>query len=256
MNIIVCIKQVPDTTEIKIDPEKGTLKREGVPSIMNPDDKHALVEAIKLKGDGKITVISMGPPQAEEALREALAYGADEAILLTDRQFAAADTMATSYTLAKAIEKVGNYDLIFCGRQAIDGDTAQIGPQIAEILNIPQITYAQKISAATAEVEVERQTEYGHDVVTAKLPALITVVKELNNPDYPTLKGLLSAYREKEVTVRSAADIGADPEKIGFKGSPTWVKKSFTPSQSRAGEILTPDKSRVLATKLMELSGK
>ncbi len=256
MNIIVCIKQVPDTTEIQIDPATGTLKREGVPSIMNPDDKHALVEAIKLKGSGKVTVISMGPAQAEEALREALAYGADEAILLTDRQFAAADTMATSYTLAKAIQKIGKYDIILCGRQAIDGDTAQIGPQLAENLGIPQITYAQKIAAKGTEVEVERQTEYGYDIVTAKMPVLITAVKELNQPGYPTLKGILSAHREKEVKFWSAKDINAEPEKIGFKGSPTWVRKSFTPSQSRAGEMLTPDKARVLASKLMELSSK
>ncbi|MFC1800550.1 electron transfer flavoprotein subunit beta/FixA family protein, partial [Nanoarchaeota archaeon] len=195
MNIIVCIKQVPDTNDIKIDKEKGTLKREGVPSIMNPDDKHALIEAVKLKGDGNVTVVSMGPPQAEEVLREALAYGADEAFLLTDRLFAAADTMATSYTIAKAIEKIGKFDLIFCGRQAIDGDTAQIGPQVAENLGIPQITYVQKIEVKDGSVEVERQTEYGHDVVSAKMPVLLTAVKELNQPDYPTLKGILSAYR-------------------------------------------------------------
>src|SRR3989344_5403107 len=176
MNTIVCIKQVPDTNEVKINPKTGTLIREGVPTIMNHDDKHALIEAVKLKNKhtGKVTVISMGPPQAEEALREALALGADEAILLCDRAFAGSDTWATANAIGAAIKAAGPYDLLLFGRQAIDGDTAQVGPQTAELLNIPQITYAQKIRVEGNKVKVERQMEEGYEVIESSLPCLIT----------------------------------------------------------------------------------
>ena len=164
MRIIVCIKQVPDTTDVKIDPKTGTMKREGVPAIINPDDKQAIHTAVKLKGENKITVITMGPPQAEDALREALALGADDAILFTDRAFAGSDTWATANVLSACLKKVGEYDLILCGRQAIDGDTAQVGPQLAENLGIPQVTYVQKVEVNDGKVRAERETEDGIEV--------------------------------------------------------------------------------------------
>lgn len=236
MKIVVCVKQVPDTTEIKIDPKTGTLQREGVPSIMNPEDKHALIAALKIKG-AEITAISMGPPQAEMVLREALAYGAKKVILLCDFAFAGSDTAATSYTLSKAIEKLSP-DLIVCGRQAIDGDTAQVGPQIAELLNIPQITYVTEIKKIeNGKLVVKKETEVGHNIVETSLPALITCTNDISQIDYPSFHGINKAF-EEEIETWTAADINADKERLGLKGSPTWVNKSFTPSQSRQGNIL------------------
>lgn len=240
MNIIVCIKQVPDTNEVKIDQKTGTLIREGVPTIINPDDKHALIEAVKIKNkhNGKVTVVSMGPPQAEEALREALALGANEAILLCDRTFAGSDTWATANALGSAIKAIGNYDLLLFGRQAIDGDTAQVGPQVAEFLNLPQITYAQKIEVGDGKVKVERQMEDGYEIIESNLPCLITCVSEINKIDYPSLKGIKEAYRNKEVKVWTADDAKTDKSKIGLLNSPTSVKKSFTPPAKGSGQIL------------------
>ncbi len=239
MNIIVCIKQVPDTNEVKIDPKTGTLKREGVPTIMNPDDKHALIEAVKIKKKTKaqITVLSMGPPQAEEALREALALGADQAILLCDRAFAGSDTWATANAIGGAIKTIGNYDLLLFGRQAIDGDTAQVGPQVAELLNIPQITYAQKIETEKNKVKVERQMEDGYEIIESNIPCLITCISEINETEYPTLKGIRQAYK-KEVKVWSADQAKVDKSKIGLLNSPTSVKKSFTPPAKGQGQTL------------------
>ena len=196
MKIIVCIKQVPDTTEVKLDPKTGRLIRDGVPSIINPDDKNALEEALHIKDenpDTTVTVVSMGPPQADVAMREALAMGADEAILISGREFGGSDTWATSYIIATAIKKIPDYDIIFCGRQAIDGDTAQVGPQIAEQLNIPQITYVQKLDIEGDKVIVQRQLEDGYTVVEAKMPVLLTAIKELNTPRYMTPKGIFEA---------------------------------------------------------------
>jgi len=240
MNIIVCIKQVPDTNEVKIDPKTGTLIREGVPAIMNLDDKHALIEAVKIKNKvkGKVTVLSMGPPQAEEALREALALGADEAILLCDVAFAGSDTWATANALGAAIKHIGDYNLLLFGRQAIDGDTAQVGPQTAELLGVPQITYAQKIEVSGSKVKVERQMEEGYEIIESSLPCLITCMAEINDIEYPSLSGIKKAYREKEVKVLSAEDIKADKSKIGLLASPTIVKKSFTPAAKGRGQIL------------------
>lgn len=240
MNIIVCVKQVPDTNEVKIDQKTGTLVREGVPTIMNPDDKHALIEAVKIKNKhkGELTVVSMGPPQAEEALREALALGADEAILLCDRAFAGSDTWATANALGSAIKAIGNYDLLLFGRQAIDGDTAQVGPQVAEFLNVPQITYAQKIEISDGKVKAERQMEEGYEVIEAKLPCLVTCISEINETEYPTLDGIKEAYRNKKVGVWNADDAKADKSKIGLLSSPTSVKKSFTPPAKGQGQIL------------------
>lgn len=258
MHIIVCIKQVPDTTDVKIDEKKGTLIREGVPSIINPDDKHALEESLRIRErfGGKVTVLSMGPPQADDALREALAMGADEAILLTDRAFAGADTWATAYSLGRAIEKIGNFDLLMLGRQAIDGDTAQIGPQLAEYLGLPQVTYVRRLEIKDRKVVAERALEDGYEVLEAPLPALITCIKDLNTPRYPTIRGIVEAYREREVKWWNAQDVETDPSKIGLQGSPTQVKKTFAPVVQRAGEIIDGEPKEAVRTLLNRLREK
>ncbi len=231
MDIIVCMKQVPDTNDVKIDPKTGTLIREGVPSIVNPDDKHAIEEALRLREScgGKVTVISMGPPQAMDALREVYAMGVDDTILLSDRAFAGADTWATSYTLGRGIQRIGNYDIVFCGRQAIDGDTAQIGPQLAEFLGIPQVTYVKKVEVDGDELVVERALEDGHMTLRTPMPVLLTAIKELNFPRYPHIGGIVMAFREHEVKVWNAIDIYAESSNIGLEGSPTQVKRTFAP---------------------------
>ena len=238
MNIIVCIKQVPDTTEVKIDPVTGTLIREGVPSIMNPDDKNALEEALALKDNhgANVTVITMGPPQAEAILREALAMGADDAILVSDRAFAGADTLATSHALAATIRKIGEYDVVFAGRQAIDGDTAQVGPEIAEHLGLPQITYVEKVDVVDGGLKVRRAWEDGYEVLNVKTPVLLTAIKELNEPRYMNIGNIFGLF-EREIKVWNVDDINADREKMGLKGSPTKVKKSMTKEAKGAGEI-------------------
>lgn len=249
MDIIVCVKQVPDTNEVKIDPKTGTLIRDGVPSIINPEDKTALEAALRLKEEvgGKVTVLSMGPKQAEDALREALAMGADETILVSDRAFAGADTLATSYTLAKSIEKIGRFDVIFCGRQAIDGDTAQVGPEIAEQLGIPQISYVKEIVYKEDYLEVKRALEDGYAVVVTPLPALLTVVSELNEPRYPSVKGIVDAFK-KEITVWTVNDLPVEKGKLGLEGSPTQVVKTFSPTRQRAGEVLQGNASEVVVS--------
>ena len=235
MHAIVCVKQVPDTSDVKINRETNTLVREGVESIINPFDTYAIEEAIRLKEahGGKVTVISMGPPQAMEALKEAVAMGCDEAILLSDRAFAGADTWATAYTLAKAIERVGDADIIFCGKQAIDGDTGQVGPGIARQLGITQLTYVSNIRVVDIEARVlvvERLLEEGREIASSSLPAVVTVVKDINQPRYPTFKGLRRATR-MEIPTWSAADLeGIDGKQIGLAGSPTQVVRIFTPS--------------------------
>ena len=236
MNIVVCIKQVPDTNEVRIDPVKGTLIREGVPSIMNPDDKAGLEAALRLKDEhgAKVTVISMGPPQADEVLREAFAMGADEAYLITDRAFGGADTWATSCTLAAAVSKL-DYDLIITGRQAIDGDTAQVGPEMAEHLDIPNVSYAQEIEVEGDEVVVLRQYEDRSHRLRVKMPCLITALSELNEPRYMTPGGIFDAYREKEVGVWTRDDVPVEDSNIGLKGSPTKVNKSFPKAVKEPG---------------------
>ncbi len=257
MNIVVLIKQVPDTTDVKMDKKTGTLIREGVPSIINPDDKHAIEEALRLreKFGGKVTVISMGPPQALDALREAKAMGTDENVLLSDRAFAGADTWATSYTLATAIKNAGEYDLIMCGRQAIDGDTAQVGPQVAECLGLPQVTYVRKLEIEGKTLKAERALEDGFEKIETTLPALITVIAEINKPRYPSVKGIVEACREAEYPVWTAKDIKADPSKIGLDGSPTQVKRSFAPEPHGEGIILegsTEEMAKDLVSKLKD----
>jgi len=242
MNIIVCIKQVPETTEVKINPETNTLIREGVPSIVNPFDENAVEAALKLreKHGGKITVITMGPPQAAEALKTTIAMGVDEVVLISDRAFAGSDTWATSYTLSQTIKKIGGFDLIICGKQAIDGDTAQVGPGIAEWLGIPQVTFAVKIEADGNKVRVERMLEEVNEAVETPLPAVITVVKQINEPRMPSLKGMMKA-KKAEVKTFKAEDIQADPKNIGLNGSPTQVVKIFTPPPKSGGEVLNGD---------------
>ncbi len=242
MNIVVCIKQVPDTNEVRLDPKTGTLIREGVPSIINPDDKAGLEAALRLKDKhgAKVTVISMGPPQADLALREALAMGADEAILVTDRAFGGADTWATSSTLASAIKKLP-YDLIITGRQAIDGDTAQVGPQIAEHLKLANISYAEEIEIQDKSIVVKRQYEDRYHIIKAQLPCLITALAELNMPRYMTPAGVWDAYREKEVLIWTLEDLDVDRTNIGLKGSPTRVFKSFTKPLKSAGTVVNTD---------------
>ncbi|MCR4402775.1 MAG: electron transfer flavoprotein subunit beta/FixA family protein [Firmicutes bacterium] len=290
MNVAVLIKQVPETTDVKINRETNTLMREGVASIINPFDMYAIEEALRIRErhGGKVTVITMGPPQAEEALRQALALGADEAVLLSDRAFAGADTLATSYTLAKAIEKSGGFDLIVCGKQASDGDTAQVGPEVAENLDIPHVTYVRRIedlspgagpAAGSVEhgpggagdsagccgdrerglargfIRVQRMTEEGYEVIESPLPALITVVKEINEPRMPSIKGMLKA-KKAAITTWTAADLGVDPDRVGLVGSPTRVIRVFTPEQKRRGEIIEGEtiheKVRILVSKLKE----
>lgn len=245
MNIIVLVKQVPDTTEVKLDPKTGNLIREGIESIINPDDLHALEAAANLKEHvgGKVVALSMGPPQAIDAVSEAMGMGADEGILLSDRAFAGADTWATSSTLGKAIEKIGLFDLILAGRQAIDGDTAQIGPQVADYLWIPHVTYVFEIEAIKKKaIIVKRRLEDGFERVHCALPALLTVIGELNVPRYPHMARLIDACGEKaSIRVWDAADIGAQTRDVGLEGSLTHVIKTFAPKSQRQGEILDGD---------------
>lgn len=238
MNIVVCIKQVPDTTEIKIDPVKGTLIRDGVPSIMNPDDKGGLELALRMKDNygANVTVITMGPPQAELILREALAMGADRAILLTDRKFAGADTLATSYALAGAM-KTMDYDLIIAGRQAIDGDTAQVGPEMAEHLDIPQVSYVIDAErTANGNLIVKKENEDSVQTFEVEGKCLLTVLASAFDARYMTVSGIVDAYN-KEVEIWSADKIDVDETKLGLKGSPTKVFQSFPKAMKAPGEV-------------------
>lgn len=242
MKIIVCVKQVPDTTEVRLDPVTGTLIREGIPSIINPDDKAGLEAALRLKDryEAHVTVLTMGPPQADLALREALAMGADEAILLTDRAFGGADTWATSSTLASALSAL-EYDLIITGRQAIDGDTAQVGPQIAEHLGIPNISYAEELRIEGNAVVVRRQYEDRFHLLRAEMPCLVTTLSELNEPRYMTPRGIFEAFRDRTVKILTRADLAIDDGNIGLKGSPTRVMKSFTKAVKGKGTVVELD---------------
>lgn len=241
MKIIVCVKQVPDAKDVRLDPVTNTLAREGVQSIMNPYDQYALEEAVRLKEShgGEVVVVTMGPPQAEEMLRQAISCGADTAFLVSDRAFAGADTWATSYTLEHALRKIGDFDLILCGKQAIDGDTAQVGPGLATRLGIPYLTCIQKVREATGSgLIVERMMDDGYDVVAVGYPALLTVVKDINEPRVPSLKGKMKA-KKAEIIRLSAEDIGADPTCIGLPGSPTKVVNVFPPEPRSGRSVLT-----------------
>ncbi len=248
MNIIVLAKQVPDTAEVKIDPETGTMIRDGVPSILNPFDQFALEEAVKIKKmtGGKITVISMGPPQAKSALQKCLALGADEAILLSDRVFAGADTLATSYALYLAIKKVEDYDIVFCGQQAIDGDTAQVGPEIAEHLGIPQVAYVESVLEANdGKIRAKSLTDEGYRIVEAPLPVLLTGTPPTDFvPAAPSMMGVMKA-KKKEIPVWSADDVDGDKGRFGLDGSPTRVSKVYSPPVRNEG-ILFDDMEKGL----------
>jgi electron transfer flavoprotein beta subunit len=256
VNIVVCIKQVPDTADVRINPETNTLIRDGVASIINPYDVHAIEAALQIreKTGGRVTVITMGPPQAEAALRDAIAMGADDAVLLTDRAFAGSDTWATSYTLAKAVEKLGA-DMVVCGKQAIDGDTAQVGPEMAEFLNIPHISYVRKIEEIqSSSVRVQRLMDDGSDVVESSLPVLFTVVREINQPRLPSLKGKMAA-KKAEIRKWASTDIAADADKIGLKGSPTQVKNIFAPEAKKDRKMLEGSPEQQVDDLLRELRG-
>ncbi len=253
MEIVVCIKQVPDTTEVKIDPVTNTLIRQGVPSIVNPFDKNAVEAALQLKAKygATVTVLSMGPPQAKEALKECLAMGADEAILMSDRAFGGSDTLATSNTLAAGIKKIGKVDIIICGKQAIDGDTAQVGPEMAEHLDFTQVTYVSKIDNIDGNIiRIEREHEEGYEVIEAQMPVLLTVVKSINEPRIPTVKGTMKANR-KEIATWTVDNIFIKASAIGLKGSPTQVRKIFTPERRVQGELIQADTAREAAGKLV-----
>lgn len=257
MNIVVCIKQVPDTNEIKINPVTGTLIRDGVPSIMNPDDKGGLEVALRMKDqfNANVTVITMGPMQADAILREAFAMGVDRAILLTDRKFAGADTLATSNALAGAL-RVLNPDLIITGRQAIDGDTAQVGPQVAEHLQLPQISYVTDLKYDGNKLcRVTKETEDGYQILEVELPCVLTVLASANQARYMSVAGIMECF-DKEVEIWNVDKIDVDEEKLGLNGSPTRVKKSFTKPQKGAGEVFEVDAEEAVGIIISKLKEK
>ncbi len=261
MDILVCVKQVPDTTEIKIDPVTNTLVREGVPSILNPFDGYALEAAARIKDkapDTKIVVLSMGPPQAENALRECLAIAADKAYLATDRAFGGSDTLATSYILSRAIAKVEElegkkFDAIFCGKQAIDGDTAQVGPEMAEQLGYPQVTYGLEASLEGDELHVTREEEDGKEIIGIKFPCLVTFTKPSFDPRFPTIKRKMAARKAQIDHLTMAELTNIDPARAGLKGSPTNVKRTFVPPRKKAGVVIKEETGEMSAQKLYEL---
>jgi electron transfer flavoprotein beta subunit len=258
LHVIICIKSVPDTTEVRFNPETNTLMRDEVASIINPFDMYAIEEGLRIAEahGGKTTVITMGPPKAEKELKEAIAMGCDDAILLSGREFAGADTWVTAYTLSLAIKRLAPYDLVLCGKQAMDGDTGQVGPGIANQLGIPQLTYVSKVRSVLPQeraIEVERLLEEGREVVRTGLPALLTVVKDINQPRYPNFKGIRRA-RKMELPVWGANELeGAQRSLLGMEGSPTKVVRVFTPPK-REGKVamLTADSTEELAALLAD----
>ena len=260
MNILVCVKQVPDTSEIKVDPVTNTLIRKGVPSIVNPADLNAVETAVKLKEenpDSVITLLSMGPPPAEEALRECLSMGCDEAFLLTDRAFGGADTYATSYSLAVTIQHLEaklnkKFDLIICGIMAVDGDTGQVGPELAEHLGWPQVTYGLGAKLDGAKIVIKRSHEMGYEVLETKLPALLAVTKEINKPRRGSVRGKIAAKRAKIEWINAdALGEALDRGKIGLKGSPTNVRSAHPPKSRTRGEDVTGKDAKESVANLM-----
>lgn len=256
MKIIVLVKQVPDTTEMNVDKETGTLIRQGVQSIINPDDLAGVEEALKIKDQygGKVTAVTMGPPQAEGMLRELLARGVDDVVLLTDRKFAGADTWATSNTLASALKKM-EYDLIIAGRQAIDGDTAQVGPQTAEKLNLPQVSYVCEIQEVKqGSIVVRKALEDAYEVCEIKCPCLITTLSDMNQPRYMSVAGIWDCF-DQEITKVTFDDLDLAPEVVGLKGSPTKVKRTFTKSvtnETKKYELPSDEAAQLIANVLKE----
>lgn len=260
MNMLVCVKQVPDTTEIKIDPVTNTLIRAGVPSILNPFDGYALEAAARIKDadpTAKIVVLSMGPEQAKAVLKESLSIAADKAYLVSDRAFGGSDTLATSYIISETIKKVeeleGKFDIIFCGKQAIDGDTAQVGPEIAEHLALPQVTYGLEAEVSGDIVKVKKEVEEGIEVIGVKMPCLLTFTKPAWDPRYPTIKRKMAANRA-EIPTLTAADLSTiDLTQAGLKGSPTKVKKTFVPKKKSGGLKIKEETAEESAKKLFGL---
>jgi electron transfer flavoprotein beta subunit len=258
MNIVVCVKQVPGTMEVKMNKETNTIIREGAEAIINPFDTYAVEESLRIKDKigGKVTVLSMGIPAVAELLRSTIGLGVDDAVLLSDRAFAGADTLATAYALSKGIQKIGNVDLVICGKQATDGDTAQVGPSLAEKLGYPHTTYVRKIEEIReGYIRCERMTEDGYEVVEMPLPAVITVVKEINEPRLPSIKNMMKA-KKAVINIWTADDIGADKDLCGLKGSPTQVVRTFVPVHEIKSEMIEGDaaeQARKLAEKLMEM---
>lgn len=254
MKILVFVKQVPDTTDVKLDPKTGNLNREGVQSIMNPLDCNAVEAALQLKEKhgGTVTAISMGPPQAEEVLKKALAMGCDDAVLLSDRAFGGADTLATGYVLAKAAEKIGDYDLLLFGRHASDGETAQTGPIVAAFLGIPQITLAESLEIEEGWAVAARSTEDGTEKVRAKLPTLVTVCGEINEPRYATPINIMKALK-KPRQVWGHAELDADPEKCGIPGSPSVTKRLFEPQHEHVDTVLFTGDAEEMAKQLVDM---
>ena len=262
MHFVVCLKQVPDTSEVRVDPETNTLIRKGVPSIINPYDAHALEEAMRLKDKlgGKVTIISMGPMQTREAIKKAMSFGADRAILLSDRHFGGSDSLATAYILSTALKKINEtepIDLVLAGKEAIDGDTAQTGPGIAQRLGFPQLTYVIRVREMTeSNITVERKTEAGRQVVEAQLPALITVEKELNEVRYASLPDLMKAAQYIP-DIWDSNSLIFDATQMGLKGSPTSVSRIFAPLGRSGGEIIDGTKdpagtAAVVVQKILE----
>lgn len=258
MNVIVCVKQVPGTNEVKINKETNTIIREGVEAIINPFDTYAIEEGIRLKEKlgGKVTVLSMGIPSVAELLKETIGLGADEAVLLSDRSFAGADTLATAYALSMGVKKLGDFGLIICGKQATDGDTAQVGPSLAEKLGIPHTTYVRKIEEIRdGYIRCQRLTEDGYEVIEMPLPAVITVVKEINEPRLPSIKGMMRA-KKAVIPVWTADDISADKNLCGLKGSPTQVVRTFVPTHDIVSEMIEgepAEQAKKLADKLLSM---
>ena len=256
MKILVCIKQVPESNKVEVDPVTGVLKRDGAASKMNPYDLYALETAFRIREEvsGSVHVISMGPPQAQQVIREAFAMGADGGTLLSDRKFGGADVLATSYTLAQGIKSCGDFDLILCGKQTTDGDTAQVGPQVAEDLDIPQVTYAWEVwpTEDGKSVRVKKELEEGFEILEMACPCAVTVTKPDYEPRFPTIKSKMAANKAK-IPVLSAADCGLDVERSGLKGSPTKVKKSFTPPRKEGGLKIKEETPEESAKKLYDL---
>lgn len=258
MNIVVCVKQVPGTNEVKMNKETNTIIREGVEAIINPFDAYAIEEGVRIRENlgGKVTVISMGIPKVAELLKETIALGVDDAVLLSDREFAGADTLATAYTLAMGINKIGPVDLIICGKQAIDGDTAQVGPSLAAKMGFPHTTYVRRIEEIReGYIRCQRLTDDGYELIEMPLPAVITVVKEINEPRLPSFKGMMRA-KKAEIPVWTADEIAADKSLTGLKGSPTQVVSTFIPKHNVKSELIEgkpEEQAKILVDKLLSI---
>jgi len=254
MNIVVCIKQVPETSDVGWDPKAGTLLREGVGGILNHNDKHAIEAALQIREShgGLITALSMGPPQAEDALREAMSMGIDKAVLLSDKRFAGADTLSTSYSLSLAIKKTGSFDLIICGKETSDGMTAQVGPQLAELLDLPQLTSATEIIIQKNSIRIRQKLEGSLRILETSLPALVTVEREINHPRIPAMDSIIKAYRDKDVQILSVEDLGGDIERFGLKGSPTQSRRVYTKEVRRGKVSILKGEPDEVADKLIQ----